>query len=106
MRLIKFTTHDDPTPRVGLLQDEELVPVAVGHRCLTDLLHADDVEDRVRRQAGAAGSPLAVASVRVLAPLDDQEVWGAGVTYERSKVARQEESVGASSFYDQVYKAD
>ena len=34
-----------------------------------------------------------------------QEVWGAGVTYERSKVARQEESEGAASFYDLVYTA-
>ena len=45
-------------------------------------------------------------SVRVLAPLDEQEVWGAGVTYERSKVAREQESDQAATFYDLVYKAD
>jgi 2-dehydro-3-deoxy-D-arabinonate dehydratase len=50
-------------------------------------------------------APLELQSVRILAPLDDQEVWGAGVTYERSKVARQEESEGAASFYDLVYTA-
>jgi 2-dehydro-3-deoxy-D-arabinonate dehydratase len=48
----------------------------------------------------------AMASVRLLAPIDSQEVWGAGVTYERSKVARQEESETGGTFYDQVYRAD
>ena len=50
-------------------------------------------------------APLDLESVRILAPLDGQEVWGAGVTYERSKVARQEESERAASFYDLVYTA-
>jgi 2-dehydro-3-deoxy-D-arabinonate dehydratase len=40
-----------------------------------------------------------------LAPLDEQEVWGAGVTYERSKIAREQESDQAASFYDRVYTA-
>ena len=39
------------------------------------------------------------------APIDHQEVWAAGVTYRRSRVARMEESRGAASFYDQVYAA-
>jgi 2-dehydro-3-deoxy-D-arabinonate dehydratase len=46
-----------------------------------------------------------VASVRALAPLDDHEVWAAGVTYERSKVAREQESDRAATFYDLVYTA-
>src|SRR5262249_62139494 len=50
MRLIKFTIHDDPTPRVGLLQGEHVIPLAQGQRCLTGLLHDDDVTGRVRRQ--------------------------------------------------------
>ena len=37
--------------------------------------------------------------------MDLQEVWGAGVTYERSKVAREEESDTGGSFYDLVYRA-
>ena len=46
--------------------------------------------------------------MKLLAPLDEQEVWAAGVTYRRSKVAREEESkdVGASRFYDLVYNAE
>jgi 2-dehydro-3-deoxy-D-arabinonate dehydratase len=44
------------------------------------------------------------AAARVLAPVDDQEVWAAGVTYERSRDARMEESTEAS-VYDHVYGA-
>ena len=45
---------------------------------------------------------------RVLAPIGEQEVWAAGVTYLRSKVARMEESgsAGGGDFYDRVYAAD
>ena len=47
----------------------------------------------------------ALANVRLLAPVSMQEVWAAGVTYKRSKIAREEESVGAAAFYDKVYTA-
>ena len=44
----------------------------------------------------------------LLAPLQSQEVWAAGVTYLRSRTARKEESrvAGGGSFYDHVYDAD
>jgi 2-dehydro-3-deoxy-D-arabinonate dehydratase len=41
----------------------------------------------------------------VLAPVEHQEVWAAGVTYERSREARIEESVSADP-YDLVYVAE
>ena len=42
-----------------------------------------------------------------LAPIADQEIWAAGVTYFRSKTARMEESqdAGGGDFYDRVYDA-
>jgi 2-dehydro-3-deoxy-D-arabinonate dehydratase len=40
-----------------------------------------------------------------LLPLGTQEIWAAGVTYQRSKVARMEESQSAKSAYDLVYDA-
>lgn len=40
----------------------------------------------------------------VQAPLESQEVWAAGVTYERSREARMEESTDAD-VYDRVYDA-
>ncbi len=41
------------------------------------------------------------------APLGDQEVWAAGVTYFRSRTARMEEAetAGGDIFYDKVYEA-
>ena len=41
-----------------------------------------------------------------MAPIDQQEVWAAGVTYKRSQVARMEESKTGASHYDKVYTAD
>jgi len=40
------------------------------------------------------------------APIGSQEVWGAGVTYYRSRAARMAESAEGGSFYDRVYDAD
>lgn len=43
-----------------------------------------------------------------LTPIESQEIWAAGVTYLRSKVARMEESKesGGDTFYDKVYDAE
>lgn len=49
---------------------------------------------------------LTQEDVILLPPVDDQEVWAAGVTYLRSKKARMEESETSASAYDQVYDAD
>ncbi len=48
------------------------------------------------------------APTALLAPLQSQEVWAAGVTYLRSKSARMAESkdAGGGTFYDKVYDAD
>lgn len=42
---------------------------------------------------------------RLLAPLDVQPVWAAGVTFERSREARKQES-GTADSYDRVYDAE
>ena len=44
----------------------------------------------------------------ILAPIESQEVWAAGVTYYRSRSARIEESkdAGGGNFYDRVYSAE
>jgi 2-dehydro-3-deoxy-D-arabinonate dehydratase len=105
MRLLKFSTPSDPAPQVGLIDGEQVIPLSSGLEALTRILHADDVHRRVEEHARNAGPPIPVSTVRILAPIDRQEVWGAGVTYERSKVARQEESEQGGSFYDLVYRA-
>ncbi len=58
-------------------------------------------------QAASIGSLAEMtAQGRLLAPLDRQEVWAAGVTYLRSRQARMEESDSAASMYDLVYEAE
>jgi 2-dehydro-3-deoxy-D-arabinonate dehydratase len=48
--------------------------------------------------------PAGQGGPALLKPTDLQEVWAAGVTYERSRIAREEESAG-SGIYDRVYSA-
>ena len=66
----------------------------LGVRSLGEVLHADRPEDVAA--AGAEEVPLAGATL--LPPIDRQEVWAAGVTYKRSREARERESVGAAKF--------
>ena len=49
-----------------------------------------------------------VTCEELLAPVDSQEVWAAGVTYYSSRLARMEESrdAGGGDFYSRVYEAD
>jgi 2-dehydro-3-deoxy-D-arabinonate dehydratase len=105
MRIAKYVTHPDATPKIGLLEGDRLRSLATGASALSAILHGGDLEGSVRDLASRAGPAIPLDSVRLLAPLDLQEVWGAGVTYERSKVARQEESEQGGSFYDLVYRA-
>jgi 2-dehydro-3-deoxy-D-arabinonate dehydratase len=72
---------------------------------LADLLTAADPAVAARDLIDKSVPPGAVADQAFLAPIDRQEIWAAGVTYKRSKVAREEESAGAAQFYDKVYTA-
>src|SRR3954471_15407726 len=72
----------------------ELLPVST---TIDALLAAGSLE--------ADGAGPAPGSSIVLAPVQGQEVWAAGVTYESSRVARNEES-GGHDFYDKVYDAE
>ena len=58
-----------------------------------------------RAARAAAGSPLPLADIVLLPPVERQEVWAAGVTYLRSKTARMEESDFSATAYDRVYEA-
>jgi len=58
------------------------------------------------KAAEVMAAPSSGVAPHLLPPLDLQEVWAAGVTYERSRVARMEETAGAETFYDKVYSAE
>jgi 2-dehydro-3-deoxy-D-arabinonate dehydratase len=56
---------------------------------------------------GGAGEPCGLAAGALLAPVEAPEIWCAGVTYERSRDARLEESqTEARDVYALVYDAD
>ncbi len=100
---IRYGTWDEC---LGFLEDGIVTPLAWNdqYRSLTDILTASDPAAAAKSLA-ARGAKVPVQSVQLLAPIDRQEVWAAGVTYKRSKVARMEESEGAARFYDLVYEA-
>lgn len=76
------------------------------YRTLTDILHAPDPAGLANYLIDRDYAPVAVEEVRFLPPIDQQEVWAAGVTYKRSQQARMEESEHGASHYDRVYSAD
>lgn len=76
---------------------------------LTDCFQEDNLLQFLTDQRDKSGVEMdALAEGGILAPIADQEVWAAGVTYYRSRTARMEESseAGGSDFYDRVYHAD
>ncbi len=101
-KLLDSQGHD----RVGRVLGEEIEVLDLSdspHRCLASLLAADEVASLLRDLPVAERMP--VADVRLLPPIDAQEVWAAGVTYKRSQTARMEESEAAASCYDRVYES-
>ena len=81
---------------------------SLGLSSLQDLLSAPDLQ-LILGPAGSGlpvkGVPIPIDEVNWLPPIDQQEVWAAGVTYKRSQTARMEESEAAASCYDRVYTA-
>jgi len=73
---------------------------------VAEILASSDPLGLARKLVDAGSPAIPVEQCQFLAPIDRQEVWAAGVTYKRSKVAREEESKGAAQFYDKVYTAE
>jgi 2-dehydro-3-deoxy-D-arabinonate dehydratase len=102
MKLAKVLTSQG-TERVAVIEGEAARLLPAGTR-LRDVLSQPSPKEAVERLLPQAEvAPL--ASLRLRAPIDDQEVWAAGVTYKRSQIARMEESETGASHYDRVYTA-
>ena len=95
--------------RVALLDDGHVrflnLNRTPGIHSLSDVLYATDPAQLVRDLVDEKKHRLLLDEVDLLAPVDEQEVWAAGVTYRRSQEARERESAGAARFYDLVYSA-
>lgn len=106
MKLCRFLAQDCSRPRVGLLESDTVRDLSkAGISSLAALLESPDLTGVVRGLAAANLPRHPLGTVRLLAPVDRQEVWAAGVTYLRSKKARMEESDFSATAYDRVYEA-
>lgn len=105
MRLAKLV-REGAAETVGVVEGEVVRPLRLGgaYTSLADILAAPDPAGVAADLSDGAEVPL--SQVQLLAPIDLQEVWAAGVTYTRSKSARMEESEGGGDFYDRVYDAE
>ncbi len=103
MQIAKYNW--DGNARLGRVEGERLLPLASDAR-LFDLFEWSDPRAAIETASDPSAEPIPLADVQLLAPLDDHEVWAAGVTYIRSKAARMEESEAAADCYDRVYVAD
>ena len=108
MQLCRFTVGEDTTPRVGLLADNVICELGADGSVLSiDQLLALPV---AQLRAALTGTDLTSQPTHLrgdcalLAPIEHQEVWACGVTYERSRDARMRESTQAT-VYDLVYDA-
>jgi 2-dehydro-3-deoxy-D-arabinonate dehydratase len=101
MHLVRYQLPGQ-RPQVGVLTGDTVAPVR-GVSGMAELLRLP--AEQLRTAVGQVSGDRPVADVRLLPPLDGRaEVWCAGVTYERSRGARMEEST-EQSVYDRVYSA-
>jgi 2-dehydro-3-deoxy-D-arabinonate dehydratase len=107
MRLVRFR-EPDSEPRLGLVEPEQPTRVLE--------LESADPLTALRGERGPSGRVIEALDpetlelpppLELLAPLVPPETWAAGVTYERSRDARVDESrVEARDVYSLVYDAD
>jgi 2-dehydro-3-deoxy-D-arabinonate dehydratase len=107
MKLCRFTPGRRTDVRVGLAGDDGTIRdlTAAGVHRLADVLERDNPGEHLARFQRTALPELPLDQVRLLTPVESQEVWAAGVTYLRSKQARMEESDFSARAYDRVYEA-
>jgi len=106
MKICRFQ-HADGVVRIGAVVDSStlLDLTATGLKDLTTLLEADDPLAALQTLIQANPPGVNLADIQLIAPVERQEIWAAGVTYLRSKSARMEESDFSASAYDRVYAA-
>ena len=106
MKICRFKLENGE-PRVGLVGDDltvaDLTPAGITRMVL--LLEEEDPLAKLKQIAAGKLTRVPLGKVKLLAPVEQQEVWAAGVTYLRSKTARMEESDFSATAYDRVYAA-
>src|SRR5688572_4768728 len=107
MKLCRFSASARGDVHIGLVPSANTLVdlMHAGVRDMTSLFERPDLADELDRLARAGLPEHPLDRVRLLTPVESQEVWAAGVTYLRSKEARMEESEFSASAYDRVYDA-
>lgn len=104
MKLAKFKFKDDVL--IGVIEnDQQVVPLQLTDELPSLSAIIDSPSARATVEMMKRLNALDLEDVQLLAPIDDQEVWAAGVTYLRSQTARMEESETAADCYDRVYQS-
>ena len=105
MKLCRFETPSGHAQIGAIIADTVIDLGAAGIESLSQLLEYSEmmVTAETSLQRRLPGWPL--SEVRLLPPIERQEVWAAGVTYLRSKHARIEESDFSANAYARVYEA-
>jgi len=123
LKIIRYKSNNKV--RLGLVEEEAVTPIEVDDggpfTSFVNLLkkaHANGVDLKAYLQEGSRSSHGKAESLtfkdlfaertrgtRLLSPLDPPEVWGCGVTYRRSRAAREFETK-AKGVYDLVYEAE
>lgn len=88
-------------------EDNEQYFLIAGHTW-DALLAREDLPEFLTEFVARAKPSAGFNKTALQAPISQQEVWAAGVTYYRSRGARMEESkdAGGGNFYDRVYSAE
>ncbi len=106
MKLCRFLDAQNRA-RVGLVLEEAWVLdlTAEGIDRLSPLFEFAGLIEQLTGLAGKNLPCYKIEEVRLLPPVERQEVWAAGVTYLRSKTARIADSDFSASAYDRVFQA-
>ena len=107
LRLCRYQGQSNDS-RIGLVTNEDSIVdlTASGIHRMDTLLESDDIKERISKLSDNNLTKIELKDTKLLIPLEQQEVWAAGVTYSRSKKARKIESDFSAVAYDRVYSAD
>lgn len=118
LKTVRFKHPYTGEPRLGLVEGEtvtDLTSVIEEWTCPVtawSTLHALGLDPKTYVTRLAQGSSVhyryleLLQANKLLPPVNTKEVWAAGVTYERSRDARNAETQLSDSVYDRVYESE
>jgi 2-dehydro-3-deoxy-D-arabinonate dehydratase len=114
LRIIRFM-QDHSVPTLAAVTDDSQV-YTLPQTDFLELVHQANEQETTPLAlireiiSRSAPLPFSMEELPLLAPIIAPEVWAAGVTYERSREARNYEATGGkldvTTFYDKVYNAE